>query len=164
MRRVILGYDRYRKIVRSVPCRIVGENPGLPDAFTASDWEALKENYRNHRAYVYTALSEYEDGYNLAMLEAMATGMPVVSIENDTSPIIDGVNGFISDDERVLEKRLKQLLLDREKAAAMGTAARQTVSNLFGIHRFIQNWRRLIAGIIPNQEVTYEGELAIQRT
>ena len=39
---------------------------------------------------------EYEDGYNLAMLEAMASGMPVVALANRSSPITDGVDGFFA--------------------------------------------------------------------
>ena len=34
----------------------------------------------------------------MSLLEAMATGMPVISTSNKTSPIINEVNGFISND------------------------------------------------------------------
>jgi glycosyltransferase involved in cell wall biosynthesis len=148
MRRKILGYHLHRAVTRSVGCDIVGNNPGLPGSEPAKNWEHLKEIYRRHRLYLFTALGIYEDGYNTAMLEAMATGMPVVSYTNDSSPIIDGVNGFISDNISCLRERVRFLLDDRDLAAQMGKAARRTVVEQFGIQRFVDKWKRLIIGFI----------------
>ena len=52
-------------------------------------------NYCLQRVYLNTLVEDYEDGYNLALLEAMSAGMPVISIANKTSPIENGVNGYI---------------------------------------------------------------------
>jgi glycosyltransferase involved in cell wall biosynthesis len=54
------------------------------------------------------------------MLEAMASGMPVVSISSPTSPIIDGKNGFISSDLYYLKDKLKLLLDNLELAKSVG--------------------------------------------
>jgi len=148
MRRNILGYDIHRAIIRLLPGEIVGENPGLPDSKPAKTWDELREKYRAHRLYLFTALGEYEDGYNTAMLEAMATGMPVISYLNDSSPIIDGINGYISDDISYLRKRVCHLLENREAAVQLGKAARQTAVQRFGIRQFVEKWRQLIAEIV----------------
>ena len=65
------------------------------------------------------------------MLEAMATGMPVVTLPNPTSPIEDGVNGFVSDDPARLRDGVMELLEDGRKAALLGTAAGRQRSNGF---------------------------------
>ncbi len=144
----ILGYHIHQSILQGLPCRIIGYNPGLNGSRPAKDWEDLKENYRRSRVYLYTAQEDYEDGYNNAMLEAMATGMPVISYKNDSSPIQDGKNGYISEDISYLRQRLTSLLKDGEKAAAMGREACRTALRQFGIHRYLEKWQRLIERIL----------------
>ena len=144
MRGRILGYDIHQGILDGRPCEIVGHDPGLPGSKRAANWVELKEKYRQNRVYLFTALEEYEDGYNTAMLEAMATGMPVISYTNDTSPVIDGVNGYISNDVGYLMGRLDRLLKDRDEAVRLGREARRTAVERFGIDRHVRKWRRLI--------------------
>src|SRR5690606_3724519 len=85
----------------------------------------------SHRFYVHTADPELEDGYNLAMLEAMACGLPVVGCCHPTSPIEHGISGFLDDDPAALATFARRLLDEPELAARMGAAARATVERLF---------------------------------
>jgi tetratricopeptide (TPR) repeat protein/glycosyltransferase involved in cell wall biosynthesis/ubiquinone/menaquinone biosynthesis C-methylase UbiE len=87
----------------------------------------------------------YEDGYNLSMLEAMATGMPVLSLANPTSPITDGEDGFISDDIQQLRRSAKLLLDDVNLAKTVGAKARTTVETKFPISFFVARWEKAIA-------------------
>lgn len=148
MRGKILGYDIHRAVLGGFPCEIMGYNPEISNSKPAKDWDELKEKYRQNRVYLFTALEEYEDGYNTAMLEAMATGMPVISYKNDTSPIIDGVNGYISDDISYLHQRLKYLLENKERAISLGKAARRTAIEKFGIEQYVEKWKKLIDNIL----------------
>ena len=144
----ILGYVVHGAILSQHPCEIVGYNPGLPDSKPAKNWDELKRKYQQYRVYLFTAQEEYEDGYNLAMLEAMVTGMPIISYKNDTSPVKDGVQGYISDDIYYLRERMEYLLENREAAIELGRAARKTAVEKFGISQYIEEWKKLISDII----------------
>ena len=78
------------------------------------------------------------------MLEAMATGMPVVSSHNSTSPIENGVSGYVSKDEAQLRNALETLLKDRHLAASIGRRAREQVLDRFPIQKFLNSWRTLL--------------------
>lgn len=139
----MLGYTAWQTLIAGLNSRLVGYNPRSPEARPARDWEELKQQYRCSRVYLHTASPALEDGYNLAMLEAMATGMPVVCTASPTAPVIDGENGFISQDLAYLRSRLELLLADRDLARNMGMAARKTVQTRFSMDQFKANWERV---------------------
>ena len=119
-------------------------NPSLPVSRLSRGFEDLKNHYKNCRVYINTTKDGYEDGYNLAMLEAMATGMPVVALANRTSPIINSVNGFVSSDTVYLRECVEKLLNDKKNAMEMGTRARDTVQELYGHEAFLRSWHRVV--------------------
>lgn len=143
----ILNYAFHKALCRGFPLTLVGHNPGMPGAEPASDWSHLKALYRRHRLYVHTAKPFLEDGYNTAMLEAMATGMPVVGSPHPTSPIVDGENGFVSDDLDYLRECVTRLTTDPALARKMGSKARDTVLTSFHIDQFHRRWRVLLETI-----------------
>ncbi|CAI2718397.1 glycosyltransferase family protein [Nitrospina watsonii] len=143
-RDLMLGYRVSREIVDGFPCVTLGQNPHLPDARLSRGFEDLLDHYRRGRMFLNTTVDGYEDGYNLSMLEAMATGMPVITTSNATSPIEDGVNGFISDDIMVLRRRVEDLLRNPLKAQELGQQARNTVDQLFPMKQFIRNWKQAV--------------------
>ena len=131
-------------VCRDLPHRIVGVNPDISGSEPAPSYEALLECYRGLRCMLHVSREEYEDGYNLAMLEAMACGMPVVALSNRTSPLTDGVDGFLSYDPVVLRERIEQLLIDPDLARRLGERARETVAGKFPIEAFTERWREAI--------------------
>lgn len=134
------GYRIQEKILGLLPSTILGRNPLLPHAYVPDSWEALKEAYREHRVYLSTLHPVYEDGYNLSVLEAMATGMPIVTTPNNSSPIVDGVNGFVSEDIERLRAHIQELLSDLDLAQRLGRQARETACDRFHIRKFLQDW------------------------
>ncbi|MFO7974020.1 MAG: glycosyltransferase, partial [Candidatus Hydrogenedentota bacterium] len=82
--------------------------------------------------------------YNLAMLEAMATGMPVVSLANPTSPLTDGEDGFLSYEAEVLRGHINNLLEDVSLAREIGARGKETVAREFPIELFAEQWRETI--------------------
>ena len=140
-RDLMMGYSHQEAILRGLPSTVLGMNPGIPGSRVSSSFEDLCEHYRSHRLFLNATVEGREDGYNLAMLEAMATGMPVVSTANSTSPIRDGENGYISADFDELHERVCELLSDREKARQLGERSRQTVRDQFPIGGFVEKWR-----------------------
>ncbi len=133
------------------PSAVIGLNPTVPGARASSSWDDLRAQYRRHRLLLNTLTEVHEDGYNLGMLEAMATGMPVVSTPNSTSPIVDGHNGFVAAEHQVLRQRIKLLLEDRDLAAEMGRRARQTVIDQFHIRDFIAGWNQVFAQCVERR-------------
>jgi len=124
--------------------RVVGENPDIPDAAPAPTVQALQEIYQTHRCMLHVTREAFEDGYNLAMLEAMATGMPVVALANATSPLRDGVDGLVGHTAEALHERLRALLDDPALAKKLGDAGRARVHECFPIARFAEAWREAI--------------------
>jgi len=145
-RDIMLGFSVQERILQGLPSMVLGLNASIPHARIPRDWDAFKAILVRHRLYLNTTLAPYEDGYNLAMLEAMVTGMPIVSIENPSSPIEDGLNGYISGNEESLRERVKTLFTDLATAKVMGKRAKETVMDRFPIHRFVNNWRTVLDG------------------
>ena len=143
-RDLMLGYSTQRQLLRGLPWTLLGLNPPETGARFTRSWEDLKHCFRSHRAYLNTTVDGYEDGYNLAMLEAMATGMPVVSTANASSPISDGTNGFVSNDLPYLSRQLRLLLERHELARGLGQAARETVGQEFPIAAFVERWNAVL--------------------
>jgi glycosyltransferase involved in cell wall biosynthesis len=134
-RRILLG-ELHDAAFGAVPVRLVGHNPDIAGAQAATSWDELKELLAAHRFYVHTAHPELEDGYNMATLEAMAAGLPVIGNVHPSSPVEHGVSGFLSDDPEALAGYAAELLADRERAQRMGRAAREAVSERFHVSHF----------------------------
>jgi len=127
-----------------LPNRVVGNNPLIPGSVASTSFDDLLEIYRANRCLLHVTREAYEDGYNLAMLEAMACGMPVVSLANPSSPITSGRDGFTSYGHAELNGHLKRLLDDPDYAREIGARGRETVAETFPISRFVEQWREAI--------------------
>ncbi|MGB2807468.1 MAG: glycosyltransferase [Sedimentisphaerales bacterium] len=135
-RKKILLWDLYQKAFDGIPVRLVGHNPNMRGVGAANSWDHLKRILQSHRFYIHTANPELEDGYNMASLEAMAAGLPVLGNRHPTSLIEHGVSGFLSDDPAELRKYANMLLEDKILATMMGREARKTVIERFSMNMF----------------------------
>ena len=147
-RGAILGWDVHQEVCRGLESLVLGVNPGIPHARRATDWDDLRAQYRRYRVYLHTAVHPYEDGFNLALMEAMATGMPIATTAHPTSPITDGVNGVVGRSAAELREKVVALLADPRRARAMGAAARETFRTRFPLARFRAGWEALAAGMV----------------
>jgi hypothetical protein len=143
-RRHILLWDFHEKAFADIPVTLVGRNPDIPGVEAAESWEHLKAILQSHRFYVHTADPRYEAGYNMATVEAMAAGLPVLGNRHPTSPVKHGVTGFLSDNPRELQHCARLLLEDRKLAALMGQQARKTAAERFSLMRFKHAFLRSI--------------------
>jgi hypothetical protein len=140
----ILLWDLHKQAFDGLPVTLVGNNPELEGVKPSASWSDLKDIFSRHRFYIHTADPNLEDGYNMSTLEAMAAGLPVLGNRHPTSPVKHGVSGFLSDNPAELRRYAETLLEDRELAARMGRAARETVSKSFSSGRFRQDFSRSI--------------------
>jgi hypothetical protein len=143
-RRARFAWDDHEKVVGGLPFRLVGHNPDIPLAAPSKDWDDLRSLYRSHRAYVHTAGNGLDDGYNLSLLEAMASGMPALSTAPSESPVIDGKNGFVDTNVARVHECARSLIDDPALARDLGARARETVIERFGLQAFIANWHQAI--------------------
>jgi glycosyltransferase involved in cell wall biosynthesis len=144
----MLGWRVHRKVCRGFQTLILGENRNLAGSRRASDWEDLKEQYRSHRVYLHTAAFPYEDGYNLSMLEAMATGMPIATLNHPSSPVEDGVEGVVGLNEDELRQKISELMESKEKATELGLAARRKLEREFPLDRFQSEWQSFASSLV----------------
>ena len=140
-RKEILLWDFHQSAFKDIPVRLVGYNPNMPGVNPSRSWEDLKEILSSHRFFIHTAHPELEDGYNMATLEAMAAGLPVLGNRHASSPVEHGVSGFLSDDPAELNRYARTLIQDRNLARKMGEAAKKTVGDRFSMERFALRFR-----------------------
>lgn len=143
-KRAVLLWDFHEAAFRDVPVKLVGHNPDFPGVSPSASWDDLKDQLSRHRFYVHTAQHGLEDGYNMATLEAMAAGLPVLGNKHPTSPIEHGVDGFLSDDPIELSGYARQLLEDRALAGRMGEGARKKARERFSMQVFAEKFGRSI--------------------
>lgn len=134
-KRVFLLWDLHVAAFDGLPVTLLGHNAELGGQ-AATSWDALRGELAAHRFIIQTADPRFEDGYNMATLEAMAAGLPVLGNHHPTSPVKHGVSGFLSNDPRELRGYAERLLADADLARRMGEAARAAVAGRFTAHRF----------------------------
>lgn len=143
-RNLMFDVDMQEGACAGFPNRVAGLDPRIPNARPSESFDDLLQLYRSRRALLHVTRQEYEDGYNLAMLEAMACGMPVVALANRTSPLTHGVDGLIGDSAESLHAHLAALLADADLARTLGARGRETVARAFPMEAFVENWRTAI--------------------
>lgn len=113
--------------------------------------EELADLYRNAALYV---VSSDEEGLGLTILEAMASGRPVVSTAcgGPSTTMIDGETGSLVPvgSASALADRLETLLRAPERADRMGRAGRARVEDQFSVQatgrRFLTVYDQLLGG------------------
>lgn len=96
------------------------------------------------RARVY--LHDGEQEYTITLIEAMMTGLPLVSfrIPGIERYVVHGVNGFVGDSAGEIREHCRLLLHDRALAEAMGRASREMALRDYHEDRWRAQWRELI--------------------
>jgi starch synthase len=124
--------DHFEMLTQNAELRLVGggEQPSpLPTGVVClgqTPREALLREMSEADVFVFPSLFE---GFALVILEAMATGLPVITTSNTAGPdlIEDGKEGLIvpAGDVEALQTAMAFLLNDPERARAMGHAAHE---------------------------------------
>jgi glycosyltransferase involved in cell wall biosynthesis len=112
----------------------------------------IHEFYRSADLF---ALPSSREGLPVALLEAMATGLPVVAsrLPGSTDAIVDdGRNGLLvtAGDADALGRAIEHVLTDREAAAALGAAARCRIESDFSAERTARGWLDAYRAVAPD--------------
>ncbi len=135
----VAGYDIYERVREQVALDLAGMEStaigGLGD-FPHRELLELEAGYRFFFNPIrYTSLP-------LAAIEAMTLGMPMVALATTEWPavVVDGFNGYVSNDVAVLIDRMRHLLRDKQEACRLGQNAKKVAEDRFHIDRFIRDW------------------------
>ena len=107
----------------------------------------LKNAYASSYIFL-NLLKEPESGYNLSTLNAMATGIPIITLKHPESPISNGWNGLVIRNHEELHEAIQYLYQNKEKAKELGNNARKTVELFFNIDDFKTNWKEVIEALV----------------
>jgi glycosyltransferase involved in cell wall biosynthesis len=118
----------------------LGVRDDVPDLLRAADVFAL------------TSLSE---AASLTLMEAMASGLPVVVTDVGGNPelVRDGVDGLLvpRGDRRAIGSALLKILDDPALASAMGQAGRTSADRRFRLARTVENYLDLFRQVLPRR-------------
>ncbi|MCO5168446.1 MAG: glycosyltransferase [Planctomycetes bacterium] len=114
---------------------LLGHRPDVPQVLAALD--------------VFCMPSRWE-GFGLALVEAMAAGLPVVVSDVDSLPEVLGDAGVLvaPDDPAALAAALAPLLIDPARREALGRAARARAAR-FDVGGMVAAWAALYEGLGP---------------
>jgi glycosyltransferase involved in cell wall biosynthesis len=118
--------------------------------------EPTNEIERYLRAADLFALPSAREAHPLALLEAMACGLPSIAtrLSGATDVVIeDGVNGWLvpPDDEGLLADRMRDVLTDQTAAWSIGARGRQTVVARYDIERTAEEWLRAYQTVMTDR-------------
>lgn len=141
--------NEYQAITQGLKRKLCGkENRGF-DCMVDNPTGAELMSYRR-RARAYLSLATQNAMGTYTFLEAMMTGMPVVSVGKKLANtpwfenpqwIENGVSGFVSDDPKELRHYLELLLKDYDLAKKLGKNARESIIKVFSPDVILQDWR-----------------------
>lgn len=123
----------------------------LAELGQAADTDWLAALYARSAMYLSAGTSEGAEGLSLALLEAMAAGLPVVAtdISGNRDVVTDGVNGYLvpPGSEEGIARRVSDLLAQEDMRTAMGRRARETAAAFSWrsvTNRYLELYREII--------------------
>jgi glycosyltransferase involved in cell wall biosynthesis len=130
----IVGSDPNQEI------RDLEKTPGIHVTGTVED---VRPYYA--RAVVAVAPYRYGEGTKLKVLEAMASGVPVVAttIGCQGIDVVDGEHVLVADSEKDFVDRVISLLRDADKCAHLAGAARRRIEEKY-------TWKKIVGDVEPH--------------
>lgn len=111
--------------------------------------EKIIELYQGARAFLFPVL--WEEPFGLVMIEAMATGCPVVAYPNGAVPevVVDGKTGFLVNNVEEMAEKIKFIEgLESEKMKDLRANCRRHVEENFTIDKMIDGYEEVLKKIV----------------
>jgi glycosyltransferase involved in cell wall biosynthesis len=125
------------------------ERLGIAEAVKFTGWVGPSGKRALFESAAVLAAPAYDAALPVSLLEAMAAGVPVVASAVGGMPevIVDGVTGVLiaPGDSASLARHLRMFIVDRERAARIGAAARDSLRLRFSPERALPMLEELYA-------------------
>jgi glycosyltransferase involved in cell wall biosynthesis len=159
---------------------VIGEGPDQDRLERLTDELKIRESLsmlgrRDDMPAIYASLdvmvsSSRQEGLPMAILEGMASGLPLVATDVGEVPtlVLDGRTGVLvpAEDENLLAAGVVELLRDSVKRTRLGEAARQLIEDEFSAGRMTADYLRVyeeaIAVVKKGRESRVESSAASQ--
>lgn len=159
-RRNFCHYDEIFSVISSFPGgKVYGVGNDDLGTYNGGEkpYELLKGLMRDCRVYIYGGT--WPASYTLSFMEALMTGIPIVSISKKLAQpnifeqfdffeipdmIVNGVNGYVCDSIPEMIERTKYLLENYEKAKEMSFLGRESAIRYFGKEAIKEQWKSFI--------------------
>jgi phosphatidyl-myo-inositol dimannoside synthase len=162
---VIRALPEVRRKVPRVSYTVVGEGTdldrlrqlaldcGVTDSvrFTGEvDHEGLLREYEECDVFVLPSTGE---GFGLVFLEAMSFAKPVVAVAagGPVDVVQNGITGRLVASQDDVSGALLELLLDRDKARAMGAQGQARLEERFSFERYVDRWRETLRVLLAGK-------------
>jgi glycosyltransferase involved in cell wall biosynthesis len=132
------------------------ERLGIAEAVKFTGWVGPSGKRALFESAAVLAAPSYDAALPMSLLEAMAAGVPVAAAAVGGIPevVVDGVTGFLvaPGDSASLARVLKKLLVDRELAARIGAASRESVRLRYAPDRALARLEDIYAALGAQSE------------
>lgn len=122
---------------------LLGSRGDVPDLLAASDMGIL---------------SSHQEGFSNAVLEAMASGLPMIvtRVGGNAEAVIDGETGLVVPPQNPVEfaRAIVRLANDAPLRRRFGDAGRQRVTRLFSQEACVARYEALYRGLLEGAQVT----------
>jgi len=102
-------------------------------------------------------LASHWEGFSISVLEAMASGLPVVmtSVSGAAEAVVDGETGFVVpiSDIEALAEAIGNLVAHLPRARAFGRAGRQRLEKYFTLGRMVKEVENLYEEVVVHKNV-----------
>jgi len=126
---------------------VLGLGEPAEGGFPSRSEAAIVTARSSHRICLHVPVDPEPVGPAWSVLEAMASGRPVVALGETCEPVVDGISGYVGADPAVQRLRAVALLEDPSLAECLGAAGRRTVAETHGIGPFLAAWAAVIADL-----------------
>lgn len=139
------------EVANKVPCKLYGPNNENYNFFAGNvSYEKQLEVYSTNSCYLYTGT--YPAQYTLNFVEALISGIPIVSIGKKISQeliepypfevpeLLDDISGFYHDDVELIIKRIQELLSNRDLNGLVSGEQIKFATEIFSVEKNIYKW------------------------
>lgn len=135
--------ETLKYLIREEEVAVCGANENLAFHPGYVSWGKLRELYRNSLCYL-NLLQPPENSFNLATVEALSAGCPVVTTPHPHSIFTNGENALVCHRPDEFAEAIQRLRDDSSLAERLSRESKHLAEKLFSQDRFVSNWNRIL--------------------